>query len=94
MRERIEAEIAETQRPKVHFKMHLCHGGIKGNVLTAESTILEVLSLWNSFEAVRQHVEVLIRLQFILIWNIKTNGIYGLRLQEQDHRITHKNYSF
>lgn len=39
MRERIEAEIAETQRPKVHFKMHLCHGGIKGNVLTAGSAL-------------------------------------------------------
>lgn len=94
MRERIEAEIAETQRPKVHFKMHSCHSGIKGNVLTAESTILEVLSLWNSFEAVRQHVEVSIRLQFVLIWNIRTNGIYGLRLREQDHRIIHKIDSF
>ncbi len=53
--------------PKVHFMLHSCHVGIKGSDLTAESTNLEVLMLWNRFEAVKHHVKVLCRLWICLI---------------------------
>lgn len=46
--------------------LHSCHEGIKGSDLTAESTDLKVLMLWDPFKAVKHHVEVLFGLWFRL----------------------------
>ena len=56
LEERIEARIIGSQKPKVDFMLLPCHMGITGCDLTADRTNLEVLMLWNLFEAIKHHV--------------------------------------